>query len=302
MIGTHIRRVLRAGITSFWRNGSVSIASISIVVLALFMIGSVLFANVLLTATLAQVESKVDVSVYFKTDALETDIYAIQRSLEQLPEIAQVEYISREQTLAEFRERHRDNALISNSLIELGDNPFGATLNVRAKNPSDYESVALFFEQGNFAGVDKINYRKNKVVIDRLAALIESSRQIGVAVAVVFSAVAMLVVFNTIRLAIFSAKEEIGVMKLVGASRNFIRSPFLVIGTLYGASASIITTFIFWALTFWLGPKSASFFAGIDLYEYFMQHFLQIFAIFLIGGVLLGIVSSYIAVRKYLRV
>lgn len=302
MIGTHIRRVLKAGITSFWRNGSVSIASISIVVLALFMIGSVLFANVLLTATLAQVESKVDVSVYFKTDALETDIYAIQKSLQQLPEIAEVEYISREQTLAEFRERHRDNALISNSLIELGDNPFGATLNVRAKNPSDYESVALFFEQGNFPGVDKINYRKNKIVIDRLASLIENSRRVGVAVAVVFSAVAMLVVFNTIRLAIFSAKEEIGVMKLVGASRNFIRSPFLVIGALYGVSASLITMFVFWALTFWIGPKSAAFFAGIDLYEYFMQHFLQVFAIFLIAGVVLGVVSSYIAVRKYLKV
>lgn len=301
MIGTTIKRIIKAGAINFYRNGWVSAASVLVMVLALFMIQSAIIANVLLTSTLAAVEEKVDVSVYFKLDAEEAEILNIQSSIEQLPEVAAVRYISREESLAEFRARHGENALISSSLEELGENPFGAALNVRARTPSQYESVARFLEQGNFAVIDKIDYRDNQIVIDRLASIITLSRRAGIIVGAMLVIIAMLIVFNTIRLAIFTSRDEIGVMKLVGATKKYIRSPFIVVGSLYGFVAGVITMVILWPLTIWLGPFSERLFGGVNVAEYFTQNFFVIFGTLLLIGILLGGVSSFIATRRYLR-
>ncbi|OGZ41591.1 MAG: hypothetical protein A3C80_00095 [Candidatus Ryanbacteria bacterium RIFCSPHIGHO2_02_FULL_45_43] len=301
MIVTYIGRVIKAGFTSFWRNGSVSFASILVMVLALFMIGSLLFSQVLLRATLDAVKGKIDISVYFKATALEGEIASLQASLAALPEVSEIEYISREDSLAIFRERHQNNALISSSLEELGENPLGAALNIRAKNPQHYENIALFLEEGNFPVIDKVNYRKNKLVIDRLTAIISGSQKVGIGITVVLGAIAMLIVFNTIRLAIFTSKTEIEIMKLVGASRRYIRSPYLVEGFLYGAVASIVTTLLFWPLTYWLSPRAVQFF-GFDLYLYYIANIFQFFLLLFLSGVILGVFSSFIATRRYLKV
>jgi len=296
-----IKRIIKTGLINFYRNGWVSTASVLIMVLALFIIQSAILANVLLTSTLAAVEEKVDVSVYFKLEAVESEVLNIKTALEELQEVASVNYISREESLQQFRDRHGENALISNSLEELGDNPFGATLNVRAKTPSQYESVALFLERGDFSAIDKINYRKNQVVIDRLASIISLSRRAGAVVGLVLLAIAMLIVFNTIRLAIFTSRDEIGVMKLVGASKPYIRSPFIVVGSSYGVVAAVVTMIITWPLTFWLGPFSERLFGGINISTYFNQNFFSIFGALLLIGVLLGGISSFIATRRYLK-
>lgn len=296
-----IKRIIKTGLINFYRNGWVSTASVLVMVLALFIIQSAVLANVLLTSTLAAVEEKVDVSVYFKLDTPENEIFSIRASLEELPEVANIDYISREDSLEQFKERHGENALISSSLDELGENPFGATLNVRAKTPSQYESVALFLENGSFGSIDKINYRKNQIVIDRLASIISLSRKAGIAVGSVLVIIAMLIVFNTIRLAIFTSRDEIGVMKLVGATKPYIRSPFIIVGSSYGITAAIITMVITWPLTVWLGPFSERLFGGINVSEYFNQNFFAIFGMLIVIGILLGGISSLIATRRYLK-
>ncbi|MFC1595277.1 cell division protein FtsX [Patescibacteria group bacterium] len=299
---TSLKRVIKAGFVNFWRNFWVSFATILIMVLALFMIGSIVFSRSLLFSVLEEIESKVDISVYFVLDAEESDIKNIQESIFLLSEVESVEYISKANALAIFEERHRENALLTSSLEELGANPFGASLNIRAHDPSQYETVALFLEQGNFPSIEKVNYRKNKIVIDRLANIINASRDAGVGISLVLSFIAMLVVFNTIRLAIFSSREEIQIEELVGASSWYIRMPFLVEGFLHGLIASIVTMLIFWPLTLWLGPKAQFFFGGFNLYTYYVSNLLQFFFILASVGVVLGALSSFIATRRYLKV
>jgi cell division transport system permease protein len=174
MLFIKIRRIIKGGLINFWRNAWVSLATVLVMSLSLIVIGALVFSKVLLMASLEKIEEKVDVTVYFKSDAAETEILEIKDSLSKLDEVKDVEYISSDTALFAFKERHFNNSLIIQSLEELGTNPLGASLNIKAKNPAQYESIARFLESGAFATVDKVNYSQNKVVIDRLSGILGS--------------------------------------------------------------------------------------------------------------------------------
>lgn len=280
-----------------------TLATILVMTLMLFVTGSLVFASVLLNSSIDRIESKVDITVYFNTDADDEDIAALQKKLTDFPQVKNIEYVSREQALEDFKSRHANNTLITQSLEELGDNPLGASLNIQAQNSEQYESIAKFLNASSYASViDKINYFQNKLVIERLSNILTSTRAIGWGIALVLAAIVMLVTFNTIRMAIFTSREEIGIMRLVGATNGYIRGPFIVVGILYGIVASIITMVLFYPLTLWLGPKAEGFFGGPNLFNYFIGNFLEIFVLLLGLGVLLGAFSSFIAIRRHLNV
>ena len=287
---------------NFWRNGWVSLATILVMVITLFVLGSLIFGRALLNSTLSQLEDKVDITVYFKTGANEGEILSMKDKLSKLDEVKEINYISSEKALQDFRERHADNALITQSLDELAENPLGANLNIKAKDTSQYESIARFLEASAISSIDKINFRQNKAIIERLGNILNASRNAGIGATLVLGIIAVLVAFNTIRLAIYTSKDEITVMRLVGASSRHIRGPFIVEGIMYGVFAAIFTMFIFYPLTLWLGPLAERFFNGPDLFAYYISNFFQIFAILLAAGVGLGSLSSYIATRRYLKV
>ena len=298
----NFRRIVKAGIVGFWRNGWISFATVLIMVLTLFVVGSLVLSNVILTSVLVSLEDKVDITVYFRIDAPEGEILAVRDSLEGLGEVKEVEYVSRTEALAYFRERHKENALITQSLDELSDNPLGASLNVRATDPSHYKAISNFLEANVLSGIlDKITYRQNELVIERLTGILLTSRRIGVVVSLLLAAIAFLVAFNTIRMAIYTSREEIKVMKLVGASNWYTRGPFLVEGFLHGFFGSVIALLIFFPLTYWLGPQSEIFFGGPDLYVYYTTHILELFLVLFLIGIIIGILSSSIAIRRYLR-
>ncbi|MBU1160019.1 ABC transporter permease [Patescibacteria group bacterium] len=307
MFFTKVRRVIKAGFVNFWRNGWVSLATVLIMIITLFSIGSLIFAKAILNSTLSQIQDKVDVSVYFKTDSLEEDIFALKIKLEGLGEVKSIEYISREQSLENFIERHKDNALIIQSLEELGSNPLGAVLNIKAKETSQYESIAKFLDDSLKAGgeqsvIDKINYYQNRIVIDRLGKIVDSTKNLGVSLSIILIFISLLVTFNTVRLAIYSSREEIGVMRLVGASGKFISGPFVIEGIMHGIIASIITTALFYPLSYWLGKSTENFFGGINIYQYYITNLVQFFLILFGVGVILGAISSFIAVRRYIKI
>lgn len=299
---TILRRICKNAFINFWRNGWVSVATVLIMVLTLFVVGSLFLFQVMLRSTLDEVEKKVDVSVYFKTDAEEADILKVKDLLAGLPEVKSVEYVSREQALQEFKDRHSGNALIASALDELDDNPLGATVKIRAKNPSQYESIANFLESGSFTSIDKVNYRQNKLVFDRLASILSTSQKVGGGISLVLGLIAFLVAFNTIRLAIFTARDEIGVMRIVGASNWFVRGPFLVEGGLYGVLAALATTIIFWPVTLVLGPKAHNFLGGVNIFDYYASNIIQFFLILLLVGIVIGVFSSFVATRRYLKI
>ncbi len=308
MVFSNIRRVLKWGMVNFLRNSVVSFSSVLVMVVALFMIGSTILLSVYLNATLKEVESKIDINVYFSVDAKETDVLQFKQSLELLPEVAGVVYISKDQALDEFYKRHSDDELTIQALKELENNPLRARLNVQAVSADQYDSIANYLQnedtvsaQYGIGFIDKVNYKDNKLVIERMTTIIRGVERLGSIVTLVMIFIAVLITFNTIRLAIYISKDEINVMKLVGAGNMYIRGPFIVEGTIYGIVAALITVGLFYPVTNSLRENTEDLYGGINLYHYYITNFNEIFMILLISGAALGAISSYLAVRRYLK-
>ena len=303
-----IKRVLRTGFFNFWRNSTVSLASVLVMTITLTVIGLISFSGALLDTLLAELSNKIDINVTFVTSADEEDILNIKQTLEGLPEVSIVTYVSRAEVLEQFKERHQNDQPILSGLEELGENPFGAVLNIKARNPSQYASVAEFLEDGSTlsaAGItiiERINYFENKKAIDNLVSIIDSADRLGLVLTFVLAAISMLIAFNTIRLTIYIARDEIAVMRLVGASTTYIQGPFVVVGVIYGLVATVITLLLFFPITYILASATESFFIGFNLFSYYLRHFAEIAFIILVSGVLIGALSSVLAIRKYLKV
>lgn len=309
MFITKLKRIVKAGFINFWRNGFVSLSSVLVMTVTLFVIGSTIFFGALLESSLEQIKNKVDINVYFVTSASEEDILTVKKSLEALPEISKVEYVSRDQALTDFKKRHENDELTLQALSELPDNPLGAVLNINAKETSQYEGIATFLSgkssvllKDGKSVIDKVNFYQNKVAIDKLTKIIDSSRVLGIGLALILAIISIIIAFNTVRLIIYISREEISVMKLVGASNKYIRGPFMVSGTMYGLTAGILTLIIFFPLTYWLGDMTEKFFTGVNIWSYYMAHLGEMIFILIGVGGILGAVSSFFAVRRYLNV
>lgn len=303
---TAFKRIVRAGALNFRRSGVVSWAAVLVTTITLAVITALILLQAVLHFSLSQIQDKVDVAIYFTTGTSEEKILALKSSLEQLPEVAEVQYTSAEEALRVFRERHSNDYPTIQALDELGDNPLGAYLSVRAREVSQYENIANFMKSdgpavlGSASSIDKVNYYQNKLIIDRLNGIIGGAQKLGFLVTLILVIISIVITFNTIRLTIFISKEEIGVMRLVGASKMHVRGPFMIEGIIYGAIATLITLFLYLPITVWFGSNMTEF-LGINLYNYYVSNFFQILAILLLSGATLGIFSSFLAARKYLN-
>ena len=303
---TTLKRIIKAGFLNFKRSGLVSWAAVLVVTITLSVITAIILLQAVFHFSLTQIKDKVDVTIYFTTGAPEDKILLLKSSLEKLPEVAEVSYTSADEALRIFRERHKSDYPTIQALDEIGDNPLGAYLNVRAKEVSQYESIANFMKSdnalvlGSASIIDKVNYHQNKLVIDRLNNIISGAQKLGFLITLMLVIISIIITFNTIRLTIFISKEEIGVMRLVGASKMHVRGPFMIEGAIYGVIATLITLLLFWPSTAWLGRNMTDF-LGINMYEYYFLNLFQIFAILLLSGIILGIISSFLAARKYLN-
>ncbi len=308
MLWTSFKRVARSGFFSFWRNGFVSFSSVLVMVITLSVITSTMFLGAILNTSLNEIKNKVDINVYFVKSANENDILAMKKSIESLPEVSSISYTSKEDALDEFKKKHENDDFTLQALDELGENPFGASLNIRAKEPSQYEGIANFLKTKNSIStdsesiIDKVNYYQNKNAIDTLTRLIDSANKIGFALTLFLVFISILITLNTVRLAIFMSKDEIAVMRLVGASNTYVKGPFIVSGALYGLTSAIITLFLFFPATYYLGSATENFFVGLNVFKYYISNFGEIFIIVLLSGVIVGSFSSFLAVRRHLKV
>ncbi len=306
MAMTTFKRIIKGGFLNFKRGGLVSWAGVLGIINALAVIAFIILLQGALHFSLNQVKNQVDVTIYFTTSAPEANILALKSSLEQLPEVASVSYTSADQALQIFRARHQSDYPTIAALDEIGSNPLGGYLNIKAKEISQYESIANFINSdssltiGSSAIVDKVNYYQNKSIIDKLNSRMSDTEKLGFFVALYLIISSIIILFNTIRLAIFVSKEEIGVMRLVGASKAQVRGPFLIEGAISGVIATFVTLLIFWPLSFWL-VHHIDYFQVFNIYDYYISNLFEIFAIILLSGILLGVVSSFLAARRYLN-
>lgn len=302
------KRTILAGLRGFYRNRTVSLSSIFILTITLSIVTSFYLLVAVFDYTLEQVKEKVDVRVYFTTDATEQQATDIKAKLLGLSDVKSVTYTSREQALDDFKKKHVGDQLTLQALDELGNNPFGASLSVIAKDTSRYEAIADQLSNGSgLLGddkgvIDKVNYYQIKDSIDKLNSIIGWTNTVGFWLSIVFVLMSCMIVYNTIRLAIFVYRDEIAVMKLVGASNMFIRGPFIVESLLYAIVATVITTIIFFPATVWVSQKTVFFFEGLNINAFYTAHFIELTLTLLAFGSLLTVVSSFLAVRKYLKV
>lgn len=245
---------------------------------------------------------KIDISVYFQNTASEDEILKLKRSLESLSEVKNVQYVSRNEALELFQERHKDDPTIGQALDVLGENPLSASINIKANDPKDYPVIAAYLSAENLkSAVDQITYNQNQVVINRLASIVDTARRAGIALTVILSIVAILVTLNTIILTIYSGRDEIGVMRLVGAGNKFIRGPYIVQGILYGVLAAAVSMLLMLPLVYFASPYAKILMPEINLQSYFYNNALILLAYQLFFGITLGTVSSVIAVSRYLK-
>lgn len=280
-----------------------STATVSIMVLALFVVSSVMVLGNVADTFIADLKGKVDISVYFKESADESAIKDLQYAIEAKEEVREVEYVSKDNALSLFKERHKDNELLMASLTELNANPFQASLNIKAYDSSDFEGITSYIENSSSAGIiEKINFKENEKVISRLSAITSSIERIGLFFAFALSAIAILITLNTLRLVIYNYREEISVMKLVGASDWFIRGPFIITGALYGLAAGLLTWLIVFLLLWLVSGKIGSIFPGTDVFAYWAGNFFGTTLFLITFGAALGALSSFIAIRKHLKI
>lgn len=306
--GDFFKRVLKTGFQGFWRNGIVSLVSVLMMTATLSIVAFLLFLNAVLNFSVAQVSERVDITVYFYPETSEVDISNINQKIESLPLVEETVYVSRDEALVDFVDRHKDDELSLRALEELGENPLGASLSVKAAHPSDYALIVEsfnregIFESENGEGlIERISYDEQKDLLSRLQNTITTLQTLGLGLTLFFMVISVLITLNTIRLAIYSAREEVEVMRLVGAENQYIRGPFVIQGILYGFVSAVVTLAILYPGTLWVSEKTAGFFGEMDVYLYYVNNFAQLATITIVLGVVLGVISSLFAIRRYLR-
>lgn len=306
MLWVSARRIFQSGLTSFFRNSFVSLAAVFVMTMTVFIIGALMFLSGVVGQFVGYVKDKVDVNVYFVPDASEEEIFTLTDSVKNLPEVEYVTYTSRDEVLENFRDRHQGDQLTLQALDELGNNPFGASLSIKAKQPSQYEGVAQFLDDRTTDSlgaplIDEVNFENNRLVIERLERIARYTELFGYVVMVLFAIASVMITFNTIRLAIYTAREEISVMRLVGASNGYIRGPFIVEGTLYGVISGFVSLALFFVFSLLIRTTTVQAFS-IDVFDMYVSQFLWFFFVLVGSGAVLGALSSFLAVRKYLSV
>lgn len=298
-------RVVKFGFKNFWRNIWLSFATTLIMVLTLFSISLLIVLNLYGDLIIQDIKNKIDVTVFFKENTAELQIQELSHVLETMDEIEEIKYVSKDEALKIFQEKHGDNPLILSSIAELDDNPLRATLVIRAKNPENYDQIANFLDSERHKPIiEKFNFDDNKEIISKISSTLSIIRRVGIGISVIFCIVVLVVMFNTIRMTIYTEKDEISIMRLVGATNSFIQIPYIIEGMLYGIFASVISTIIIYPLIAHFSPKINEFFqiTNIDTSIFISENLLFIIGAQMFLGVFLGVVSSLIAIRKYLSV
>jgi len=198
-----LKRIARNGWKDFTRNFGLSFASIFITLMVIFLLTFLFIFNSSTKVLMATIQQKMDISVYFKKEATVDEVFVLKEELSQMPDVQDVEYVSCDQALETFVERHKDDPVLMDSITELGDNPFLASLNIKSWQASQYEQVANFLEQGQYKDlIEKIDYHQRKPVIDRLFTIISGINSAAGIFTLVLGIIAVLVAFNTIKISI----------------------------------------------------------------------------------------------------
>ena len=288
------------------RNIWLSLVTLMILVLALFSINLLLAVKVLGSSTISAVKNKIDVNLYLKTDAAEDRILALKAKVSQLEAVRQVDYISKQAAAETFREKNKNRPEILQTLIELGKNPLSPSLVIKPKDVNNYNELIASLNKIDDDIIESRDFEDYQTVLVKTNNITQKASQVGLTVSLLFILITVLVVYNTARVAIYTHRREIGIMKLVGASTWFIRAPHLISGIIYAFLGVAIIIIILYPFLGLIQPYLSSFFYGLDfevnILSYYNNNFFTIFGLEFLAAALVNLLASLIAVGKYSKV
>lgn len=297
-------RVLKFSLQDFFRNFSLSIMTILILILMLLSINILVTIRALTEKAVAEVKDQIDVSVYFRPDATSEQVNEVKNHLQSFPEVVTSTFLSQAEVLEQFKKTHSQNQQILSSLEELGENPLGPTLMVKTRDPKDYKKI--------FSALDVPEYKKviedktfatTENTIDRIRIITTNVQKFVLFLGILFGVIAILVVFNTMRIAIYTHRIEISIKKLVGATNWFIRGPYFIQGLFFSLISILITAGIIFSSSGFIDPYIRVVFGESQfLTNYFSSHILFVFGIEFLAVLVLTLLTTDLAMRKYLKV
>lgn len=303
-MSVEFKRVVKYGLSNFWRHRLLSATTLFITVISLLVFSGLLAVNQLAATTSAALQNKVNVSVFFPSSTSAETIESVKKELTGYEEVKSAVFISAEEALAEFRKKHANEPVVQKTLDAIKDNPLESSLVVTAKELDQYPIIIQKLERSRFQPVFKtINFEDNRRLIETLNNITRGIRNFGILLVSFFSLVSILVIFNTLRLTIFNRREEIEIMRLVGASNWYTRGPFVVEGFLFGVLGTLIASSILFPLMRFLLPQISAFF-GVTFPpgSYFSFGYWKLGMMQLAFGIVLGVFSSLIATRRHLKI
>lgn len=296
-------RVVKFAFQDIVRNASLSLMTVLILVLMLLSVNTLFVIRVITGEATTSIKERIDVSIHFRQNAVDAQIEEIRQFVASFPEVVSLQFFTREEVLGEFKERHKDNIEMIAAVNELEEIPFGPLLVVRTREPKDYEKIIQAISIPEYESViDAKTFADTERAIDRIHTITSYVEKASVVLSLFFGFIAFLIIFNTIRVTIYTQRTEIVIKRLVGATNWFIRGPYIVEAILLSFLSLIVTGVIVGFTIRALDPSIRGIFEKPDiLTDYFTSHIL-----FVVGGELLAvlfltIMTSMLAMRKLLR-
>lgn len=301
-------RITHTGIVNFIRNVTLAVAAIAVMVVTLTIVLFSVITNATFENTIQQITNKISVSAYLNDNVTDEQTQQLVNRLKKQPEVGKVVYLDKQQALANFVKDKSSNTNLQTAAVA-ANNPIPATINVYPKDLNQVQTIKDFLvrpENKKLQTADSPSYQKDrKEAIDNITHATNILRKIGIVTVIVFAVICALIIFNTIQMAIFNRRDEITIMRLLGASTNYIRGPFVVESAIYGLLSAVFSVLlvnsVFLASS---GALQASSLGLLDINyanEYFDAHFWQLLLLQIAIGIIIGMVSSVIATRRYLK-
>jgi cell division transport system permease protein len=297
-------RVLKFSLQDISRNIWLSVITITILILAMFSINTLILTKTISANAIDAIKNKINISLYLTSNASEAEIFYLKDKVMAMDRVKDVKYVSKQEALDSFRANNENNEEILQALTELGQNPLSPSLIISPKNADEVADLIEELKVLDSEIIESRDFADNSLILERINNITNRINDIAIIIIAVFIITSLLVIYNSIKVAIYTHKKEIEIMRLVGASNIFIHAPYLISSLIYTLVASLIIIGITFPLLSIAQPYLEVFFVGynINVVQYFSTHFFSIFGIQFLGIAIINMVASYLAVRKYSKI
>ncbi len=297
-------RIIKFSFQDIARNIWLTIVTVTILLLALFSINTLLTVRVISDNAVFAVRDKINISLFIKADTPESEIMALKAKISNSDKVKSIDYISQQSALEVFREKYKNNQSVLNALKELGRNPLSPSLTII---PNDFATSELLINELKILDspiIESRDFSDNTVILEKINNITKRVNEVGLFIIIIFVLTSLLVVYNAIRVAIYTHRQEIEIMRLVGASNFFIYMPYVVSAFVYTLVSILIVISVFYPFLSLLQPYLEVFFMGysVNILSYFVDNFALIFGVQFGVVLFINVIATLFAVRKYAKV